>query len=253
MNWTPTSINGINSGSGGLFINDVYVYNDQTYLVGVENQNIYRTTNGGTTWINTNSGPNYLYHQFCYSDSVLYSTNGYNSSNLGVNWNSYFDIQNIDYIRSVRVENSMQLVGGSTFNFMPQIYLSLDSGFSWLDWSDGLNGSQFIDAIEIDSSYAYAGGRGVFRRNLNDLISNIFESNSTEEQFKVSFISNRLTVFNTLGIDFTYKIYNSVGQIIKEEMSSKNDCYLRLPSGVYICQIFYKNRTKGIKFIVNND
>lgn len=248
--WTPMSINGINSGSLGLFINDVFVFNDQISLVGVDQENIYRTTNIGGSWTNTNSGPNFPFHQFCYSDSVLYSTNGNQSSNLGVTWNNYFDVNNIDLIRSVKINSSIQIVGGSTFNFNPQVFMSNDQGMSWFNWSEGLTGTEWVNGIELDSANVYAAARGVFKRNVNDIVLNSEALSFVEEQFKVVYNSGSLNVYNNSNIEFSFKIYNQFGQILKDVTRGKNDCFINLPSGIYICQIAYKDIVRGIKFTV---
>ncbi|ADY50591.1 hypothetical protein Pedsa_0002 [Pseudopedobacter saltans DSM 12145] len=139
----------------------VYFVNQQTGYICGENGIILKTTDGGKTYLNLNSGTNqYLYHIKFINDltgyavgnnkTILKTTNGGNTWSA-INVSFYEDFRSVYF-----VNEEMGFITGSN----GIILRTSDSGKTWLRVYSGTYGEGVYGMCFLDNKKGYASGRG---------------------------------------------------------------------------------------------
>ncbi len=160
-----------------IAVNSVVTKGDTT-LVGTYRGTIYRTTDGGNSWITMNNGlSRSLYETFslmAVSDTVYAGTTDgvYVSEDWGKNWmlmnNGLPSGENI-----VSLANSGNTVYAATSD--NGVYHTTDSGNNWLPDTIGLPRSVYnvvvpVNSIIVDDTVIFAGTNlGIYRKNLSGI------------------------------------------------------------------------------------
>jgi photosystem II stability/assembly factor-like uncharacterized protein len=173
--WEVTAGDGL--GSGSILALAVHPTNPDIVYAGTGAPGLFKTENGGRTWVAINQGLSSLYVRSVAIDpsspnTVYVGTAGaavFKSSNGGASWqaSSAGLVPNDDiWALSMDPTNSSILWAGSKWN---GAYRSVDAGATWVQFNTGLNTRMVIGmAISDDGGTVYAGtvGEGVFRLDL---------------------------------------------------------------------------------------
>lgn len=164
-------------GLGSVLAIAVHPGNPDVVYAGTGEPGLFKTENGGRTWVAINQGLSSRYVRSIAIDprspeTVYVGTAGaavFKSSNGGASWQSSSAgmIPNDDiWALSMDPTNSSILWAGSKWN---GVYRSADAGATWVQMNTGLNTRMVVTmAISDDGGTLYAGtvGEGVFRLDI---------------------------------------------------------------------------------------
>lgn len=218
-------------------------------LIGTGN-GVYNTTLSGINWIiNDTSLVNHSIYCLVTNKANVYAgtSNGvFVSSDYGVSWVQKYNSLSNHSIYSLAV-NGNNIFAGTDSN---GVYLSTDNGVSWME-----SGLPYLPAISLTiyNGILYAGGYGIWKAPLSELITNVKENHniipdnySLYQNFPNPFNPSTTISFDISHSSFvTLKIFDMLGREIKTLVNGykANGKYSvsfdasSLSSGVYFYEI----------------
>jgi hypothetical protein len=232
---------------------------------------VFLSTNNGTSWKAVNNGlPRDKQIERSYDFISDLAVRGGNlfagtyqgiflSSDKGLNWTERNSGLNTTTVNSLLVtptqEGDTVLFAGTYYS---KVYLSKDDGHSWIDVSEGLpntDGSDLIIGslfVHGNNLFAGTGGRGVWRRPLSEMITDV--KNATKLPKSFALYQNYPNPFNpTTSVEYRVastehvilKVFDVLGSevatLVNEEkpVGSYKVTWnaASLPSGVYFYQL----------------
>jgi len=239
-------------------------------------QGVYYSTDYGNNWLPGNIGFNYQ-NIWTIAATKTSANSGVNlfaasknyyfvSNDLGENWVTSTTGPN--YESSLKLYSYPENPGLDSVLFAladSKIIMTSDHGQNWKSLGDNIERTHFYD-IDIDSNYLYAGtSRGVWKRPLSEIISNLSPNNKIPTHFVLE--QNYPNPFNpTTTIRYTIphqsfvtiKIFDILGREIESLFQEENqpgtyeitwNAAIR-PSGIYFYKINAGDYTEVKKMIL---
>ncbi len=259
-----------------LLIASIFYLNKDThkniYLLGYSNWDyqdyIFRSTNGGDTFVNFNEGLS-SHNDFVFYGIVSDSNNNlYLSTSKGLYFRGASDtswsirgLQDKDVIATA-VDSSgiLYLIADN------QIYYSDNLGLTFTPFNEGLSSTKLSSIYYNNSSGKLFVGttKGVYRRTRPNITSVLSDDQEFPKQFQLTSYPNPFNASTKINFSLPQScfvkitIYNSLGEKVKDilhkEMEAGNHELnfdaSDLPSGVYFCKVDSEKYTNTIKLML---
>jgi len=251
INWTSIN-NGLTSSNYPKSFGIVAIIDTNIFVVN-ESCTLFVSSNNGTSWHQINCVIGTISSIVKFDNNLIYSnsSNGlYQITFNGTNWISTCRNSNIDLIPlCVSGTNIFATNGNSAIG----VYLSSDTGTTWIPVYEGLNDS-IISSLTTNGTYLFAGTQGgVWRRPLSEMVGiNELQYIKPEAIRVFPNPATNLTsiVYPQLKEDGDILIYNMLGQIVYEEKITKGSSQMELniknyKAGLYKIILREKGMIKG--------
>jgi photosystem II stability/assembly factor-like uncharacterized protein len=163
---------------------------DNNIFAGTFGNGVFRSTNNGNNWTAANGGIIDPYiTTFISNGSKILAGSGnkiYRSSNYGGNWTATTSY-GFTYVTSL-VSKRNHIFSGNDVTTGSGVYKTTNNGDTWKDISQGL-GTGSVQSLLIAGNYIYAGTdfHSIWRRDLNEIITEVQETQSTlPDKFSLS-------------------------------------------------------------------
>ena len=238
------------SGLSDRFVQSLFLKGNYADL-GTSDKGSYYSTDGGRDWLVSDfyHFVNISINTFIQSDTNIFtgtSDGVFLSHDYGQTWSSWA-------LNGVNVVSLAQS-GNYLFAAAGEVYLTSDSGYDWMDMSNGLSG---CTNLTICDSFIYAGnGDGAWRRPLSDFgITAVHENEITlQKQNQINILPNPFSGTTTISLNgfagklTSLKIYDALGRQVADLTAQLHGGVAQiafdghaLEAGVYVC------RAAGIK------
>lgn len=256
-NWSAVSKGFVSFYTASHFIDE-----NVGYFTGWNSGNLIKTTDGGATWkkIKTVGSGSGLYgvHFANNKTGVVVGGGAYlkKTTDEGTNWTSIFpskgDKAN-DYLRSVFAlsEKEYFVVGEKTNTKSGLIYETIDGGTNWKLFSI----TKRLSDVKCTSKACFAIGENglILKRAVKKKSTSIGSLDTSTFQHTIypNPFSNRLNIEMKEGEYANAKLYNSMGQLVKQvSLTNKNQIDTSfLSSGIYFLEVEQNGQTSNYKVI----
>jgi hypothetical protein len=218
MTWTR-----VNNGLTNTQAITSLVFNDNIIFAGTYLRGVFLSTNNGEYWTEANNGltyPQVLALGVC-GTNIFAGTKGegvYRSTNNGTSWTQINSGLSFPVVVTCFGVYGNNIFAGMEYH---NIILSTDNGTNWIHVMESKPNSE-VYAIDFCGTDVFAGGQGVWRRPLSELVDVSKEVNNIPREYSLSQnypnpFNPSTTIHYSLAREGKVKlsVYNTLGQTVK--------------------------------------